>query len=258
MKTAAVVAFALVVVGSAARADVLPPNAKGVTLSIRVDAQVPAGKLLIIANTFRGADIVKPNGVEPLEWHPLGGSMQIMMVGASEAKGIDEARKSFDRDAFTALKKRASVCGPVFDGVRTLPDTSPADEVRWTWSVTFAGGKCSAKLVSQSFLDKSGNAVDPDGGAPAPANASAATTAPPPPLPAPPPPPAQAVPAPAPAPPPAAPSKSGCGACDVGHAPAGGAPALLLLAPLLWRRRRAARRGPAPSQGTGADRCRTP
>ena len=61
----------LSLVASAARADVLPPGYTGVRLSIHVDAEIPKGKALVLANTFRGADR-PPARRDPRrsEWHP--------------------------------------------------------------------------------------------------------------------------------------------------------------------------------------------
>jgi hypothetical protein len=50
---------AAIVLGvSTASADILPPGSKSVRLSIHVDAEIPPGKTLVLAHTFRGADAV--------------------------------------------------------------------------------------------------------------------------------------------------------------------------------------------------------
>lgn len=222
----------LVFVPFAARADILPPGEKGVKLSIHVDATVPAGKALILDRTFRGADVITPGADQKVEWHPLGGPMQLRLIPADKTKDIEAAREALDRDKVRPIADAGVVCHDPFQGVRTIPDASPADEVRWTYRVTFDGDKCTAELVHQQYLKSDGTVVDAptDPSAippPTPPTSPAPTKAADPPANAPVPPAAPATPA---------PKAAGCG-CDTGDG-APGLAGLAALALVLGRRRR--------------------
>ncbi len=199
---------ALVLGASAARADVMAPGWKGVRLSIHVDAEIPKGKTLLLANTFRGADILEPGSTVPVEWHPLGGPMQFMVIDAKDAPKIEVARAALDRDPIKKVVAQGIVCGAPFQGVRTVPETSPTNEIRWTYRVTLADATCTATLLRTEQLDKGGRSVDdPADAAPAASVEPTAQIA-------------SAAPGPAPSPSsvPHQP-KVGCGACTTGRAP---------------------------------------
>jgi MYXO-CTERM domain-containing protein len=226
----------LMLVPLAARADMLPDGQKGVKLSIHVDATVPAGKALILDHTFRGADVIAAGTTQKVEWHPMGGPMQLRLIAADKTKDIEAAREALDRDKIRPIADAGVVCHEPFQGVRTIPDASPAEEVRWTYRVTVAGDKCTAELVHQQYLKGDGTVVD------APTDPSAIPPPTPPSSPTPPAPTKAAdAPAPAKTPEPAAPAApapkaAGCG-CDVED----GSPGLVGLAALalvLVRRRR--------------------
>jgi hypothetical protein len=240
MRAILVGSIALLLAGSA-RADMLPEGEKGVALSIRVDAEVPAGKALVLINTFRGADIIKPNEVQKVEWHPLAGAMQLRVIDKTKAAAIEAARENLDRDKVQPLIKSAIACGETFQGIRTIAETSPAEEVRWNFRVSIAGRHCNATLASTEYFDKAGKVVDPKATAPTAEDMREPIPPPKPPgAPADPPPPVAAPPPAAPAPPappakPAAPANTG--GCSVGE-PVAAVPGLLL-ALLLLRRRRA-------------------
>lgn len=219
-------------VATTARADMIGPGLKSVKLSIQVDATVPDGKALILANTFRGADLVVPNTVTPVEWHPLGGDLQIRLLARSEADKIPPLRDKLDRNSVAPIAAKGVVCGPAFAGVRTISDTSPAAEVRWTYRATVTGDTCSAELVRTDYLDKDGKVVPAPGNtdipppslpdvkaAPDPKDAAAKTDAP-----------VKAEPA------PPAPASSGCRTTGVPPAGLG----VLIVGLLLRRRRRLA------------------
>jgi MYXO-CTERM domain-containing protein len=159
MKLGAGIVVVGCLVATTARADMIGPGEKSVKLSIQVDATVPAGKALIIANTFRGADIVVPNTVTPVEWHPLGGDLQIKLVAKAEADKLPPLRENLDRDAIKPIAAKGVDCGPAFAGIRTISDSSPATSVRWTYRVTIDGDKCSSERVRMEYLDKDDKAV---------------------------------------------------------------------------------------------------
>lgn len=144
---------------TAARADELGPGEKGVALSIRVDAEVPAGKALILANTFRGADKVWPGQVTAVDWHPMAGDMQLYLVDAAEADRVGVGVG--EREQSVAVVAAGKPCGGAFPGIRTIPHASPASEVRWTLRATITGDACSARLVGLEYLDASGKPIDP-------------------------------------------------------------------------------------------------
>lgn len=234
-------ALAVLLLPLAARADILPDGHKGVALSIRVDAQVPSGKALVLANTFEGGTLIVPGTDQKVSWHPLGGEMQLRLVAAGDGDKIKTAGADLDRDKIKPLLDAAAVCAPPFAGVRTIVDTSPAVEVRWTWRATIDGDKCSAELVKQEYLDATGKAVPAPGPEEPPRPVNAPLADPPRPADAPSPttPPA---PAPAPAPvkaegPPAAKAQESASGCDAGGSAPGGLAGLALVC-LLRRRRR--------------------
>src|SRR5690606_9454463 len=103
------------------------------------DAEVPAGKALILANTFRGADVITPGEVQKVEWHPLGGQMQLRLVDAADTATLLAAREDLDRDTIRPIADKAAKCGDEIEGVRTVPEDEPYDEVRWSYRVTFDG-----------------------------------------------------------------------------------------------------------------------
>lgn len=163
MKLRAALMMLVCLGATAVRADMLGPGEKGVKLSIQVDATVPAGKTLILANTFRGADVLAANAVTPIEWHPLGGDLQIKLVATAEADRLAPLRDNLDRDAIKPIAAKALACGAPFPGVRTISDRSPADEVRWTYRATITGATCSAELVKTEYLDAAGKPVTAPG-----------------------------------------------------------------------------------------------
>ncbi|MCY1054773.1 hypothetical protein [Nannocystis sp. SCPEA4] len=231
-------ALAVLLVPLAARADILPEGHKGVKLSLHVDAEVPAGKALVLANTFEGGTLIVPGTDQPISWHPFGGEMQLRLIAAADAEAIKTAAANLDRDKSKPLIAAGVECAPPFAGVRTIVDTSPAVEVRWTYRASFTGSKCSAELVKQEYLDATGKAVPapPPPGEPKPTNAPLADSANAPPTPAP----APSEPAPvkaAEAPPAKAAAPESASGCDLGGSAAGGLAGLALLG--LRRRRRA-------------------
>lgn len=239
MRPAFAAALAVLLLPLAARADILPEGHKGIELSIRVDAQVPSGKALVLANTFEGGTLIVPGTDQKISWHPLGGEMQLRLVAAGEGDKIKTAGADLDRDKIKPLLATAAVCAPPFAGVRTIVDTSPAVEVRWTWRATIDGNKCSAELVKQEYLDATGKAVPAPGPAEPPKPVNAPLADPPQPADAPSP---TTPPAPAPAPvkaadPPAAKAQESASGCDAGGSAPGGLAGLALMW-LLRRRRR--------------------
>jgi hypothetical protein len=203
----------LVLWATAVHADIVPRGYQSVRSSIRVEAEVPAGKALVLANTFRGADVLQPGATAPVAWHPLHGPMRLVLVDAKDVPALAAARTPQSREQATKITDRGISCGEPFQGVRTVPATSPVREIRWIYRVAAAGGTCQATLLLTEELDDAGRPVSgADAAAPADGAASAdspastgqpASTAPP----------GSASPSPAAAPPP----KSGCGACTVGR-----------------------------------------
>jgi hypothetical protein len=146
---------------TAARADELGPGEKGVRTTLLVHAAPPNNKALILHNTFRGADVVTPETEGPISWHPARGDMEIVMVAASEAAKLPALHEAGDRDAVARISAAGVRCGGAFAGLRTLPVTSPAETVRWTFNVKFNKGGCAAEKVGVEYLDAGGHTVDP-------------------------------------------------------------------------------------------------
>jgi MYXO-CTERM domain-containing protein len=164
----ALVLAALTLSSVDARADVLPPNHKGVKLSVKVEpsAEVPASKQLILTNTFEGADVVRPGEVQPVNWHPMGGDMQLRLIDAAMVAKIEPLRAERDRDAITQLVEPSPTCGDEIRGIRTISEQSSAEEVRWTIAVTIEGEECSAEIRRMDYLDAAGEQVPTPMGAP--------------------------------------------------------------------------------------------
>jgi len=222
-------------------ADLLAPGFKSVRTSIRVEGSLPEGKSLVLNRTFKGADEVLANQVVPVEWHPANGPMQLVLIDASAVTNIKKAvAVRAEAKVFDEIVQKGTKCGSEIMGVRTLPDTSPASEVRWVYSIHVEGALCNATLLRTEYLTKAGEVVQSDtgsgsgsGGAPpVPAtapNAAASTNAP-----------APAASSAAPAPAPGA-VPGGCGACGIGEGapdPTAGWPLLAALGLLFARRRK--------------------
>jgi len=161
MFRAVVVGFTCLLVATTARADELGPGEKGVRLLLRVEAEVPADRALILNNTFQGADEVTPGQEMPISWSPARGDLQLATIDTSEAAKLPALRAAFDFDAIDVIRGRAVGCGGAFAGVRTLPETSPAATIRWTFRVGFNGAACKAEKIGVEYLDGSGKVVDP-------------------------------------------------------------------------------------------------
>ncbi len=230
--------LALWLLPAAARADMLPPGEKAIKLAIHVDAELPAGKVLVLANTFRGADVIKPGEDQAVEWHPMGGAMELRLVAADKVAAIEAAREKLDRDAIKPIVGAGVKCSDEIRGVRTIPDSSPAASLRWTLRAAITADACSSTLVKTEYLSSTGEVVAAPGDPSAIPPPTPPTQEPAKDLPA-----KAPEPAPAKAAEPAKPAKpapaQGCGGCDLGGA-AGGAP-LALLGLLALRRRRAVR-----------------
>lgn len=165
MFRAVVVVFTCLLVATTAvkraGADELGPGEKGVRLLLRAEADVPADRALILTNTFQGVDAVTPGQEMPISWHPARGDLQLATIDVSEAAKLPALRAAFDFDAIDAIASRSTRCGGAFAGIRTLPDTSPAATIRWTFRVSFNGAACKAEKVGVEYLDGGGNVVDP-------------------------------------------------------------------------------------------------
>lgn len=143
-----------------ARADVISEGYKSVKLSMRVEADVPAGQTLLLGHTFRAIDVIKPGATERIEWHPLGGKLQIVSVPSSAVMAnVEELRADLKRKELMAVFQQGKPCHEAFSGYRTILRTSPADVIHWNFKVTFAAGGCTATITSMEFFDKEGKAV---------------------------------------------------------------------------------------------------
>jgi L-amino acid N-acyltransferase YncA len=167
---------------SDARADIVPAGRKSVRFSMQVDAQVPENKALVLLNTQHLAEVIAPGTMARIGWHPAAGPMQLATIDASAASKIPPLVDggARDREAVRKATAHATPCGAPFEGVRTVPETSPAREIQQFYRVAFTGDGCTAELVRTRQLDASGHVLDeePDA-APAPSSSASATPAPP-------------------------------------------------------------------------------
>lgn len=160
-RTSAFAFLTVALFAGAARGDLLPDGYRPVELSIHVEADVPAGQALILAHTFRAIDVIRPGAVARVEWHPSAGRMVLMSVPASSLTGkVEEQRQSLDRKPLQEIEKSGKPCHAGFDGIRTVPVSAPAEEVRWNYKVTFTAEGCTATLTSMAFFDSSGKPVE--------------------------------------------------------------------------------------------------
>lgn len=162
----ALVLAALTLASLDARADMLPPNRVKLSVKVETSAELPASKKLILANTFVGADVIRPGEVLPVNWHPMGGDMQLRLIDAAMVAKIEALRAELDRDAITRLVGPSPPCGDAFRGVQTISEQSTAEEVRWTIDVTIEGESCSAEIRRMDYLDAAGEQVPTPLGAP--------------------------------------------------------------------------------------------
>lgn len=159
-KALALVPLALTILTSQdIRADMVPTGENAVKSSIRVEADVPPGQTLLLGHTFRGLDLIEPGKVAPVEWHPMGGLMQIAVVPSSAVANVEELRQKIDRRSLTAIFQQGKTCHEPFAGFRTVPISAKAREIRWNYKVTFVGDVCKATLVAMEFFDEFGNPV---------------------------------------------------------------------------------------------------
>ncbi len=148
-KALALVPLALTILTSQdIRADMVPTGENAVKSSIRVEADVPPGQTLLLGHTFRGLDLIEPGKVAPVEWHPMGGLMQIAVVPSSAVANVEELRQKIDRRSLTAIFQQGKTCHEPFAGFRTVPISAKAREIRWNYKVTFVGDVCKATLVA--------------------------------------------------------------------------------------------------------------
>jgi len=138
----ALVVGVVMLVPDLARADIMPEGAKYLRMTALVEGKVPASKEIRIGNTWDGPMRVVPGKVtRPIEWHPLGGSLHLRMHDVDGGSW--------------------SGCSEPFDGVRAIPATSPADELRFVFKVKIKGDKCEGTLVRTEYLNSRGEVVDP-------------------------------------------------------------------------------------------------
>ncbi len=194
-----------------ASADLIPDGFRSVKLSIQVDAEVPKGRVLVLANTFRGANVLPVGKVEKVSWHPMAGEMRVVSLAESDAQELTKAAgPRIEPAILKQILAKGKACSDPFPGVRTVPKTNPAHEVRWRFRISFKGDSCQADEFATQYLSKDGQIVGSGSDntekptkptAPKPVVASKQPATPP------------AAPTTAPTP---QPKKSGCGSCQVG------------------------------------------
>jgi hypothetical protein len=162
MPTRVLLTLAVLLAPAAAHADMIGPGEKGVKHSIKVEAAVPAGKALVLANTFQGADPVTPGTVQEFGHHPMiGGDPELVLLDAAEAAKIPPLREGLDRDRIKPIVDRGTRCGAAFKPPRTISDKLAAVELRWSFRVDFAGG-CKATQTAYEGIDGAGAVVAPE------------------------------------------------------------------------------------------------
>lgn len=144
---------------SIARADVImdPPPVPA-KLSLVVEGEAPAGKAFIVANTWSGADVVRPGVEQGITWHPDDGRMELRLVDADLLPERPHARLSPE-----ALRLRAAGvgCGGAFRGYHAFPPDSNLAAARLVVRVEATGAHCEAGLLRVEFRDAMGAVVTP-------------------------------------------------------------------------------------------------
>lgn len=171
----AAIAAATLLTASSAHADLLAPGHKSVASSIRVSAEPPADRVLILANTFEGLTVLEPDQVTKVSWHPLSGNMQLVLAKRSDLKTLQEIKPGPER--LEKIRQLTVDCSKPFKGVRTIREQEPYDEVRWHYQVSIEsdGKACTAKLTRTVQL-KDGQALAPAASATASASATPVAT----------------------------------------------------------------------------------
>lgn len=153
LRGAALLAGALALCTTPARADVIPSGYKGVKLSIEVEADVPEGHALLLLNTFDGFTRLVPGKTIKVGWHPMAGEMQLVRATTAQVAAIEAIGKEPRGDERMAkMQAQSKPCSEPFDGVRTVKDTERYDEVRWHYTVSLDGQACKSELVRTSYL----------------------------------------------------------------------------------------------------------
>jgi hypothetical protein len=222
----AVVALVVAASTTGARADIVPAGWKSVRLSLRVDAEVPAGQAIVLRNTMHGADVLTPGETSRVVWHPLQGPMQLMAIDARTAdmvRPLADAGAQY-REAVLKLTAGGRPCGAPFEGVRTVPAAAPEREIRWIYRVELSAEGCAATLVRTEKFGADGGLVSPDPEGPPDAAAAAPSAEP------------SSSPPPAAADTRAPSAKRGCSCAVPGDAFAGGALTWLAAALAAWMR----------------------
>ena len=158
----------------------VPDGYKGVSLSIEIalDGELPEGRSLVLANTWKGVTALPPGEVVKVEWHPLHGKLQLVSAASDQIPALIEVAEKEHDQRLSAIVSKTVPCAPPFDGVRTVEDTEPYDEIRWHYRVSLSASGCKAELVRTAHLND-GKDLDPPAKPSASAVASSApTTAP--------------------------------------------------------------------------------
>jgi hypothetical protein len=161
MVRAAIVVLVVALVPVGARADLPPSNGKRIETSIRVDGELPAGKALVLDNTFEGADPIPVGVAVGFRDGRHGDRAQLFLVGASAIPRIDELRYAHDGDGIDAILGHR-MCGSPFEVNNVIAFDSPVVERRYNLAFTVVDDRCVARLVSVELIDAAQQVIGPD------------------------------------------------------------------------------------------------
>jgi hypothetical protein len=142
-----------------ALADLIPDGYDPVKLSLLVTGQIPPGTALLVANTMSGAEPLTLDTATRVRWHPLNGPLSIALIDATKLAAVKAAKSIDDRNSNLAVARSGVSCTTPFDGVRTLPSSSPAREVRFVFAVRASDGSCTATQTRVDHLASDGTLV---------------------------------------------------------------------------------------------------
>jgi len=201
MNRTALCTLPLALTPATAQADALRHGTKGITTLIRLEATVPAGKVLVLGSLGEYAERVEPGKDVQVHHSNRQDPPKLFLLSEPEAATIiaeaapprDEAeasgkeptpaeikarveakkqrRQQLDEQA-QAFNRAGALCADSIERTRAAPDTSAYDTIRMHYAVKIDGASCSATVAKKEYLTAAGAVVaGPDGEPAAPPTA---------------------------------------------------------------------------------------
>ncbi len=146
------------------------PGSKHATTSIRVDADLPAGKALVLLGPLYGVQLVTV-GV-PLDfryrWRNVDPPLELYLIAASDLPALAEFKRWNNDQEIYDLLRRGFACGSPFMAETTIPSASAAIALRYEYKLHTTDGACRAEFVSLDHLDADEKVITRDTTPPSP------------------------------------------------------------------------------------------